>query len=82
MTTSTMKKETKIATRFERGRMYIHDNGDLVVAYMGEGNDGSTFHGIVVHRQGTLYNWKIFDESDSFIRRVFREFHGEVTLTS
>jgi hypothetical protein len=82
MTTSIMKKETKIATRFERGKMYIHEDGDLVVAYMGEGDHGSTFHGIVIHKQGSLYNWKIFDESECFIRRMFGEFNGEITLRS
>jgi hypothetical protein len=82
MITSTMKKETKIETNFENGKMYIHEDGDLVVAYIGEGDHGSTFHGIVLHRQSTKYGWKIFDESSCFIRRAFREFHGEVTLRS
>ena len=82
MITSTMKKETKIETNFERGKLLIHEDGDLVVDYIGEGGHGSLFHGIVLHSQGTKYGWKIFDESSFFIRRAFREFHGEVTLRS
>ena len=82
MITSTMKKATKIETNFQHGQMYIHEDGDLVVAYIGEGDDGATFRGIVLwYRQGTKYG-KIFQESVCFIRCVFREFHGEVTLRS
>ncbi len=82
MITSTMKKENNTTTNFERGKMYIHEDGDLVVAYMAEGDHKSTFYGIVLHRQGGKYGWKIFDESGTFVRNSFLEFHGEITLTS
>lgn len=81
MTTSSVKKETKIATTFEPG-LYMHEDGDLVVAHTGKGDHESTFHGVVVYVENTKPNWELFDESDCFPKSAFYKFYGEVTLTS
>lgn len=83
MTTSSVKKETNIVNTFTQGKMYIHEDGDLVVAYAGKGDlKESTFHGFVVYVENTKPNWELFDESSWFPMSAFREFHGEVTLKS
>lgn len=82
MVDSKMKKVNKSVTSFEVRKMYIHEDGDLVVVYTGEGDHFSTFSGIVLYSTGSKSHWNTFADSSCFLRSAFSEFHGEITLTS
>ena len=55
-----------------------HSHGFLYVAYLGDGHSDKTFNGVVL--KDDSQDWKIYNYSNEFSKRLFTKFDGVITI--